>query len=232
MKTKEVLLRKKILGFSILFHISLIVLAMTTYYTIDNVNDAVIEDQITYMEIKFSNSSKSSGMASTQKNLNKPPRENITSRAIEEKIVQVEPLVELENEMIIEEFEKIENTETKVKEVSGSEIDGESDFGEMITGAALGKMDLDGEGVFGRKVIFHAPIKKIAEQDGKIAINLGINRAGHVIGAAINKDYSTIADRGLLIKALEMALKYRFEKDYTAPVVQYGKFTFIFDLRV
>lgn len=232
MNAKEVLLRKKLLGFSILFHISLVVMAMTTYFTVEKINEMQLEDQISYMEIQFTNSSKSSGMGSTKKNLEKTPKEKATARAIEDKVVKVEPLEEVEN-VKISEVEKKQAIKVKDDtESASSKTEGDGDSGKMLTGVALGKLDFDGDGIFGRKVIYHAPIKKIAEQDGRIAINMGISRAGKVVGAAINKEHSTITDRNLLIKALEMALKYKFEADYTAPRVQYGKFTFIFDLNI
>ena len=230
MNAKEVLLRKKLLGFSILFHISLVVIAMTTYFTMEKINEMQLEDQMSYMEIQFTNSSKSSGMGSTKKNLEKTPKEKATARAIEEKVVKVEPLEETENEKNSE-VDKKQVKKAKVDaESASSKTEGDGDSGKMLTGVALGNLDFDGDGVFGRKVVYHAPIKKIAEQDGRIAINMGINRAGKVVGAAVNKEHSTINNRQLLIKALEMALKYEFEADYTAPKVQYGKFTFIVNL--
>ncbi len=232
MKTKEVLLRKRILGFSVLFHLSLIVAAMTTFYTVKSINKAVEMEQTNFIEIQFTNTSKSSGMGSTKKTLEKLPKEKPTARAIEDKTIKVEPLEEAESEVVVD------NTKTKVsKNISdedkneSSDTAGDSDEGQMLTGAALGSLDFDGEGVFGRKVIYHAPIKKIAEMDGKISINIAINRKGKVIGAAINKEKSTISDRDLLVKALKMILMYRFESDYSAPKIQYGKFTFIFDLK-
>jgi len=232
MNAKDGLLKKRLLGVSILFHISLVLLAMTTYYTVDIVNDPNEFDEMTFVEIQFTNSSKSSGMASTKKSVDNTPIEKATARAIEEKVVKVEPLEEVEEVMVIE------NKDVKVsKKVSdnvnneSSKTEGDGDEGEMITGSALGSLDFDGEGVFGRKVIYHAPIKTIAEENGRIAINLAINRAGNVVGAAINKEGTTIEDKALLIKGLKLALKYRFESDYTAPKVQYGRFTFIFVLK-
>ena len=230
MKTNDGLLRKRIFGISVLFHLSLIVAAMTTYYTVKQINKTDVVDQMSYIEIQFTNSNKSAGMGSTKRSIEKKV-EKATARAVEEKVVKVEPLEESENEIVVENKNtKVSKNTSDVEKNETSETDGESDEGTMLTGADLGSLDFGGDGVFGRKVIYHAPIKKIAEMDGKVAINIAINRQGNVIGAAINKKYSTISNKELLVKALEMILKYKFESDYSAPKVQYGKFTFIFDL--
>ena len=230
MKTNDGLLRKRIFGISVLFHLSLIVAAMTTYYTVKQINKTDIMDQMSYIEIQFTNSNKSAGMGSTKRSIEKKV-EKATARAVEEKVVKVEPLEESENEIVVENKNvKVSKNTSDIEKNETSDTDGESDEGTMLTGADLGSLDFGGDGVFGRKVIYHAPIKKIAEMDGKVAINIAINRQGNVIGAAINKKYSTISNKELLVKALEMILKYKFESDYSAPKVQYGKFTFIFDL--
>jgi hypothetical protein len=115
-------------------------------------------------------------------------------------------------------------------ENSPSDYDYNIDFDVKLTGKALADVDIERIGIFSRKVTYHAPIKKIAEKSGKIALNMIVNRAGKVVGVAVNKDRSTITDRKLLIKAMKMSAEYRFEEDYTAPLVQYCRFTFIFDL--
>jgi len=230
MKANDGLLRKRIFGISVLFHLSLIVAAMTTYYTVNKLNKTDEADQISYIEIQFTNSNKSAGMGSTKKSIEKMV-EKATARSIEDKIIKVEPLEVAENKVVVKsEKVKVSKNTSDIEKNETSETDGESDEGTMLTGADLGSLDFGGDGVFGRKVIYHAPIKKIAEIDGKISINIAINRKGNVIGAAINKEYSTISNRELLLKALEMIVKYKFESDYSAPKVQYGKFTFIFDL--
>jgi len=231
MKAKDGLLRKRIFGVSVLFHIALIVAAMTTYYTIKKVNKTEESDQMSYIEIRFTNSNKDAGMGSTKKSVEKKV-EQVTARAIEEKVIKIEPLEESENETVTE-SKNVKNSKTTsdIEKNKNSETDGEGDEGTLLKGVGLGSLDFDGDGVFGRKVIYHAPIKKIAETDGKISINIAINRKGDVISAAINKEYSTITDKELLVKAMEMIIRYKFETDYNAPKFQYGKFTFIFDLK-
>lgn len=229
MKTKEAILKKRILGSSILFHAAIIVFAMSTYFTVKSVKESEIIEPTNFIEIQFTNSSKSSGMASTKKNTVETPTKKATPRAIEKKVIKVEPLEEIGDIPPVNETKNSKNV-SEVENIEVSKTEGDGEEGKMITGIALGSLEFDGEGVFGRKVIYHAPIKKIAEIDGRVAINLGINRAGKVIGVAINKESTTIEDSDLLRKALKMAILYRFESDYTAPKIQYGKFTFIFNL--
>jgi len=168
MKTNDGLLRKRIFGISVLFHLSLIVAAMTTYYTVKQINKTDIMDQMSYIEIQFTNSNKSAGMGSTKRSIEKKV-EKATARAVEEKVVKVEPLEESENEIVVENKNvKVSKNTSDIEKNETSDTDGESDEGTMLTGADLGSLDFGGDGIFGRKVIYHAPIKKIAEMDGKV----------------------------------------------------------------
>ena len=44
------------------------------------------------------------------------------------------------------------------------------------------------------------------------------------------KDYLHRTVNKLLIKAMKMSAEYMFEEDYSVPLPQYCRFTFIFDL--
>lgn len=231
MRTNENILRKKIMGLSVLFHIAIIVLAMTSYFTITKTNDLNLDDSYQYMEINFNNTNKSSGLASTQRNTEKTVKEKVNTRSIEKKVVKVEALEEPESEIVKAEKE-INNNDKIEMNTSESKTEGEGDRGIKITGRELGNMDFDGDGEFGRKVIYFAPIKKLAQQNGRIAVNMGINRKGDVVAAAYDKNHSSITDMYLVKKALKMATQYKFEPDYTAPVIQYGRYTFIFKLNL
>jgi len=231
MKTKKVLLRKKLLGISVFFHMVLIIIAMTSFIAINNDFPVSIDDQYDYMEINFTNNSTSSGMASTKKYTNVDKVKTPKEVAIDEEKVKIESIEEEKNDVKAENIDKTDIDKAEDKEVAASETEGDGERGEMLSGKALGELDFDGEGIFGRKVIYHAPIKELAEQNGKIAINMGINRAGNVVAVAYNKNNSTITDKDLIVRALKMAVKYKFEEDYTAPFIQYGRFTFIFDIK-
>ncbi len=231
MKANENLLRKKLMGISIFFHMALIIIAMTSFITINKDASNNIEDQYDYMEINFTNNSTSSGMASTKKNINTRKVDKPKASDIEEEVKKIESLEDPESEVKAENTEKVNTEKAEDKEITASETEGEGEEGKMLTGKALGELDFDGDGVFGRKVIYHAPIKELAEQNGRIAINMGINRAGNVVAVAYNKENSTITDKDLIVRALKMAIQYKFEADYTAPVIQYGRYTFIFDIK-
>jgi hypothetical protein len=111
----------------------------------------------------------------------------------------------------------------------GSKTAGEGQTGEEITGMALANMDFEGEGVFGRQIVYHANISKLAEQAGRVVVNLCINRIGVVTHVAFNREASTLTESNYVKEVMRVAAKYRFEQDYNAPKVQCGKLTFIFE---
>lgn len=100
--------------------------------------------------------------------------------------------------------------------------------GKTDSGSSVG--DFPGDGLFNRKVIYRADVKSVTKEEGKIVINLCVNREGRVVYTKYNKETSTIDSPDVLRKALEVAQDYRFEKDYTAPDKQCGKLTFIFEI--
>lgn len=90
--------------------------------------------------------------------------------------------------------------------------------------------DYDGEGIFGRKVIFRPDIKDMTQKNGRIVVKICVNREGRVMNATYTQRGSTITDSELVQLAERSAKKYKFNKDYTAPNKQCGKITFIFKL--
>lgn len=100
--------------------------------------------------------------------------------------------------------------------------------GKTNTGTSVG--DFPGDGLFNRRVIYRADVKSVTKEEGKIVINLCVNRAGRVVYSKFNKEASTIKTTSVIRKALEVAKQYRFEKDYSAPDKQCGKLTFIFEI--
>lgn len=159
-----------------------------------------------------------------------------TEVVVEENMSEEAEDFEMENapvEEVVEEVVVEEVVEEVIEEVDGSKSEseaGEGDKGEAITGKDLGSMDFDGEGIFGRKVIHRADVKKITEREGVVVINLCVNRLGKVTHVAFNKDNSTIADPEYIRRAMDVASDYLFEKDYTAPETQCGKLSFIFHI--
>lgn len=136
-------------------------------------------------------------------------------------------------EDVAEEVPEVVEETAEVEEVVEEAADGdkgEGDKGKEITGKELGKMDFDGEGVFGRKVIYRADVKKITEKEGKVVINLCINKEGLVTHVAFNREASTISESEYVKRAMDVASDYLFEKDYTAPATQCGKLSFIFHI--
>ncbi len=112
---------------------------------------------------------------------------------------------------------------TGSSESGDSKTDGVADEGDN-------GMDFSGDGIFGRRVVKRADVKKITTETGKIVINLCVNPSGKVVFSELNEELSTIKSKSVLRKARKVASEYRFERDYTAPAKQCGKLTFIFDI--
>ena len=85
-----------------------------------------------------------------------------------------------------------------------------------------------GEGIFGRKVIYRADVAKMSEMNGSIAIKICVNRQGLVTQAVYLREGSSITAPAQVRRAEEIAARYKFEPDHTAPANQCGKLTFIF----
>ncbi len=136
--------------------------------------------------------------------------------------------------------EVVEVAEEAPKATSGTPSDagegtsGTSDTGNAETDGKADKgdsgMDFSGDGLFTRRVIYRADIKKLAQEEGKIVVNLCVNNEGKVIYTEFNPEESTINSPKLVNRAQLATRKYRFERDYTAPTKQCGKLTFLFVL--
>jgi hypothetical protein len=87
------------------------------------------------------------------------------------------------------------------------------------------------EGVFGRKVTYRPNIKGLTKQKGKIVIKVCVSQEGTVIATKYVQKLSTITDPKQVANAVRAARRYGFDVDYTSPKKQWGKLTFIFDLK-
>jgi len=94
---------------------------------------------------------------------------------------------------------------TGSSESGDSKTDGVADEGDQ-------GMDFSGDGIFGRRVIKRADVKKITTETGKIVINLCVNPSGKVVFAELNEELSTIENKSVLNKARKVASGYRFER--------------------
>jgi outer membrane biosynthesis protein TonB len=103
-----------------------------------------------------------------------------------------------------------------------------SNSGKTDSGTSVG--EIPGDGLFNRKVVFRADVKSVTSEEGKIVIDLCVNRDGRVVYSKFNTDASTIKTNEVIRKALDVAQQYRFEKDFSAPDKQCGKLTFIFEI--
>ncbi len=114
-------------------------------------------------------------------------------------------------------------------ESGDANTDGRSDnaSGEGPAESGNAGMDFEGDGLLSRKVIHRANLDKLIVQNGKMVINLCVDREGKVIYSEVNRDRSTVTDRSLLELARLTAAKYRYEKDYTVAERQCGTLSFI-----
>jgi hypothetical protein len=98
---------------------------------------------------------------------------------------------------------------------------------DMVEGEGKGSrydgLDLSGDGVLSRRIIERATLDHLIKTDGVFVINICVNQRGNVVGAKYNKELSTIDDNNLVRKAIEAAMKYRFETDYSAPAKECGR---------
>ncbi len=126
--------------------------------------------------------------------------------------------------------EKQDGKNTKSNSGGGEAAENGTDAtkGKADSGTKVG--DFPGDGLFNRKVIYRADVKKVTSEEGKIVIDLCVNRDGRVVYSKFNKGASSIKTMSVIRKAMDIAQKYRFEKDYTAPDKQCGKLTFIFEI--
>lgn len=145
-----------------------------------------------------------------------PPQPNPTPVVIETETVEVE------QEGAAEEVAD-DNRSGSNNSDNSANNDGDS----ALEGEGTGD-DFSGDGLFKRKVIYRADVKKLTKRNGKITVNLCVDRTGHVISAEENEELTTILDRELVEKAVSLTKRYRFEKDNSAPREQCGKLTFLF----
>lgn len=120
---------------------------------------------------------------------------------------------------------------TGTSSTPGEGTSGKSETGDSKTdgvgNSGTSGNDFQGDGLLTRKVIERANLDKIIKQNGKIVINLCVDRDGAVIFTKADKKSSSIKDPLLLKKAERAAGRYRYEKDYQAAERQCGKLTVI-----
>ncbi|MEO5905214.1 MAG: hypothetical protein ABIQ11_00700 [Saprospiraceae bacterium] len=112
---------------------------------------------------------------------------------------------------------------------SGSPLEGDQDCGAMAGDGTNGD-GLEGDGIITRKIIYHEDIGRIAKVNGRIVLDICINRQGKVEYVAYDADKTTIMDKEIIRKATDIAARYRYEANYSAPKRECGQLTFIFTI--
>lgn len=110
---------------------------------------------------------------------------------------------------------------------NGSPIEGNQD-GAAMDGDGGGGDGLEGDGIITRKVIYREDITSVAKMNGRVTMDICIDREGKVIYAAYDPEKTTITDKEIIKQASYLAVRYRFEAKYNAPKKEWGELTFIF----
>lgn len=76
-------------------------------------------------------------------------------------------------------------------------------------------LELYGEGIGSRRILDQPNILILAEEDGKVAIDICVSRTGKVSSAEFNDDLSTIKKQSLISLAIRKAKEFWFAKDRT-----------------
>jgi periplasmic protein TonB len=112
---------------------------------------------------------------------------------------------------------------------NGSPIEGNQD-GAATAGNGGAGDGLEGDGIITRKIIHREDIKQIAKVNGKVVLNVCIDRAGRVISVAYDPEKTTITDKDIIKRASYLANQYRYEANYAAAPRECGQLTFIFSI--
>lgn len=92
-------------------------------------------------------------------------------------------------------------------------------------GSRYDGLDLSGNGVLTRRLLSRANLDGLIAQDGTFVINICVNQRGRVVAAKYNEEASTIKDMQLVRKAIDAAMNYKFEQDYSAAPKECGRLT-------
>jgi hypothetical protein len=113
---------------------------------------------------------------------------------------------------------------------SGSPLEGDQDGAAMAGDGGAGD-GLEGDGIITRRIIYHENISRLAKENGRIVLNICINRQGRVEYVGYDADKTTIIDKATIREATLIASRYRFEENYSAPKRECGQLTFIFTVQ-
>lgn len=228
------------------FHVSILALGFLPFAA-QQIEEKQVEMQV--IPIRFAEfASQSEGLQSKSpkvieevRPVNEEPKETVGSDTPEpaEEPVPVTEEVETESDVVEETVNEVEASENS-EEVEAEEASAQGGFDATITegnaegssaeGDKSGSNGIDGDGVITRKIIYREDISKVAHKNGKIVLNLCIDRFGRIREMKYNEEESTIYDTGMVREAMDVAVHYRFEKDFNAAVRECGKLTFIFDV--
>jgi outer membrane biosynthesis protein TonB len=121
------------------------------------------------------------------------------------------------------EAEGAEVDATESGDGQGEEGEGKFDKGDS---GDKGNGYIEGDGTLSRKVIKRASVHAMVKKEGTIIMKICVTRSGAVDYVEFDRNGSTITDRDIVDAAIDAMTKYRFEKDYTAPARECGRFRY------
>lgn len=167
----------------------------------------------------------------TQDNVEAPFLSSSPAESAQEEttLAEVEPVVSDNLSNAMNALNNSENVSSQGESGdSGDEGDLEGDINSNgssnVEGGGIG-FDLGGRG----KVSFKKP-ENPTQEDGKVVVEIWVNRDGKVLKAKPGARGSTTTNPTLQQKAKEAALKAKFKRDENAPFEQKGTMTFVFIL--
>ena len=113
---------------------------------------------------------------------------------------------------------------------SGSPLEGDQDGAAMAGDGGAGD-GLEGDGIITRRIVYHENISRLAKENGRIVLNICINRQGRVEYVSYDPENTTITNKETIREATLIASRYRYEENYSAPKRECGQLTFIFTIQ-
>ncbi len=99
--------------------------------------------------------------------------------------------------------------------------DGDGEFGDAGDGDGF-----EGTGMLTRSIRTRGNVKSLIKENGKIVMNVCVDRDGNIVYAKAEDSASTVSTRSLRLFEPFMKKTYKYEKDYTAAEEECGRYKF------
>ena len=177
-----------------------------------------------------SNETETSETNSSQENVETTENETVDLNASNNNTTETEETVSDNLNSALDALNNANNTNSNSNDNSNSNSSNSSDGNSNSDGSNTGPANGIGYSLGGRgKVSFKKP-ENPTQEDGKVVVDIVVDRNGKVLKAKAGARGSTTTNPILQKKAEEAAYKAKFKKDTNAPFEQKGTMTFVFIL--